>query len=73
MRCSHFQKGVDTVSFLSARQKVGYSQKQVAMFLGVDQSTVHLWEVGKTNPRAALLPKIAQLYHCTVDELLRKE
>jgi DNA-binding XRE family transcriptional regulator len=43
------------------------------MFLGVDQSTVHLWEVGKTNPRAALLPKIAQLYHCTVDDLLRKE
>ena len=48
----------------------GYTQKSVASLLGVNQSTVALWETGKTMPRASLLPRIAKLYNCTVDELL---
>lgn len=48
-------------------------QWQVAEALGVDQTTVHLWEAGKTKPRAELLPKVATLYDCSIDELLRNE
>ena len=40
--------------------------------LGINQSTVHLWEVGKTKPRGALLIKVAELYGCTTDELLKE-
>lgn len=58
------------MSFRRAREKSGLSQQEVAVQLGVDQSTVCLWETGKTQPRAKLLPKIAECYGCTVDELL---
>lgn len=38
--------------------------------LGVSLSTVGMWESGKNDPRANMLPKIANLYGCTVDDLL---
>lgn len=59
------------MSFLSAREKIGLTQKEVAEKMGVDQSAVSFWETGKTAPRAAMLVKLAGLYCCSVDELLR--
>lgn len=38
---------------------------------GSKESTVAMWEIGKAMPRAALLPKLADILGCTVDELLR--
>lgn len=61
------------MSFLSAREKIGLTQKEVAEKMGVDQSAVSFWETGKTAPRAAMLVKLAGLYCCTVDDLLRWE
>ena len=58
------------MSFSSAREKVGLTQKEVAENLGVDQSAVSFWETGKTMPRAAMLVKLSDLYCCSVDELL---
>lgn len=58
------------MSFASAREKSGLTQKEVAEKLRVDQSSVSWWETGKNNPRASLLPAIATLYGCTIDELL---
>lgn len=58
------------MAFLSAREKTGLTQREVAEKLGVDQSAVSFWETGKTAPRAALLVQVAKLYNCTVDELL---
>ena len=58
------------MSFLSARKKAGLSQADVAMKLGIKSASVCQWETGKTSPRSTLLPKIAALYGCTVDELL---
>ena len=55
------------------RQRAGLSQGEVALALGVQQSTVAMWETGANMPRAVLLPKLADLYHCTVDELYGKE
>lgn len=59
------------MSFLSAREKVGMTQAEVAKAVGVDQSAVSFWETNKTAPRAAMLVKLAQLYCCTVDDLLQ--
>ena len=52
------------------REQMNISQQALADALGIDQSTVCLWETGKTMPRAKLLPKIARILNCTVDELL---
>lgn len=61
------------MSFLSARENVGLTQKEVADKLGLDQSAVSLWETGKTAPRASVLVRLAGLYCCSVDELLRTD
>lgn len=61
------------MGFLSARTKSGISQEKAAAKLGVTGAAVSLWETGKTQPRASLLAKIADLYGCTVDELLKED
>lgn len=58
------------MGFKNAREKRGMTQQEAARALGTDQSTVCLWETGKTKPRASLLPRIAEVYECTIDELL---
>ena len=58
------------MSFLSARKKAGLSQAAVAEKLGISSASVCQWETGKTVPDARKLPKIAELFNCTVDELL---
>lgn len=61
------------MGFLSARTKAGISQEKVAAELGVTGAAVSLWENGKTQPRASLLAKIAALYDCTIDNLLKPD
>lgn len=61
------------MSLAIARTKAGLSQRAVANKLGITDAAVCLWEAGKTMPRAALLPKLAALYGCTIDELLRED
>lgn len=55
------------------RLKSGKTQIELSEALEVAQSTVAMWETGKAYPRAALLPKIAQVLGCTVDELLQEQ
>ena len=52
-----------------ARIAVGLSQKQLADRLGVTQSTVALWEAGKTAPRRTLMPKLAAVLKTSVPAL----
>jgi len=61
------------LSFLSARKKAGLSQAQVAKELGVAPAAVSQWETGKTVPDSRRLPKIAELFNCSVDELLSSD
>lgn len=55
----------------SLRKKAGLKQATAAAELGVTQSAVSQWESGVCRPRANLLSKMAQLYRCTADELLK--
>lgn len=55
------------------REIAGISQEFLASELGLSQSTIAMWETGKNSPRANLLPKIAELLNCTVDDLLRTD
>lgn len=59
------------MGFSSAREKAGLTQREVAEKLGIVQSSISLWETGRTYPKASLLVKAAELYHCSVDELLK--
>lgn len=52
------------------REKSGYSQKYVALALGIKSSSVSLWESGDSYPAVENLLKLADLLHCTTDELL---
>lgn len=61
------------MSFRKMRRMADLTQEQVAEKLGITTMSVYLWEKGQTLPRASLLPTIAELYGCTVDELLKKE
>lgn len=61
------------MGLISARKKAGLTQMQVANKLGITDSAVNQWERGKTFPKTEQLPKLARLYGCTVDELLRED
>lgn len=51
------------------REAAGLTQADVVRAFGVDAAAVVRWESGATMPRADKLPKLAQLFGCTIDEL----
>ncbi|WP_295758174.1 helix-turn-helix transcriptional regulator [uncultured Oscillibacter sp.] len=55
------------------REQAGLTQDQIAEHMCVDQTAVHRWEIGKAMPRAAKLPELAELLHCTIDELYGRD
>ena len=61
------------MSIASARRKAGVSQVKLAKELGVTGAAVCLWEKGRNMPRAALLPKIAEVLGCSIDDLLKQD
>ena len=51
------------------RERLGLSQRDLATNLGVDVSTVTKWETGNAAPRVALLPSLAKVLQCSIDDL----
>ena len=45
------------------------TQQRLADELGVNRSTVAMWESNASYPRADLLPKIAQVLGCEIGDL----
>lgn len=58
------------MGFRQARINAGLSVREVMAAMGVTDAAVYMWETGTTKPRASLLLKLAELYNCSVDELL---
>lgn len=58
------------MGFKEARERAGLSPMQAAEKLRVSLATVYYWESGVYRPTGKRLPEIAELYHCSVDELL---
>lgn len=48
-------------------------QADVAQALGVDISAVSKWEAGANKPTADNLIKLAKLFKCSIDSLLKEE
>lgn len=58
------------MGFRQARLNAGLSVREVMAALNVSDAAVYQWETGVTVPRAQMLVKLAELYCCSVDDLL---
>lgn len=58
------------MTFLDARIRAGLTQQEASRKIGVSQEAISQWESGKTTPRTSILPKISEVYSCSIDELL---
>lgn len=56
------------MNFKQHRVSNNLTQEQVAQDVGVQRTTVAMWESGKSRPRAELLPKLAKLFGCHIFE-----
>ena len=57
----------------AARQNANLSQEQVAEALGVSRQTISNWENEKTYPDIVSVVKMSDLYHISLDHLLKEE
>ena len=55
-----------------AREYRGFSQEEVAEFVGVSRPSVSLIENGQRGIDTLELQKLAKLYECTIDELVNE-
>ena len=54
----------------SIRIDRGYTQKQIADYLGISQNTYSQYEIGVLNYPVDVVVKLAQFYHVSSDYLL---
>ena len=52
------------------RKRLGWTQDRLAEQMGVSAQAVSKWENDQSCPDISLLPKLAELFGITVDELL---
>ena len=55
------------------RKSANLTQNAIAKRLGVERTTICMWENKKSSPTAQMLVKLAQVLNCTIDELLKEE
>lgn len=55
------------------RERAGMTQAQLADSMGVNPATVSRWESGDIHPVGSKLIRLADLFHCTIDELFGRE
>lgn len=53
------------------RKAAGWTQQQLADLIGVPRANLAAWEALTSSARAGILPAIADLLLCTVDDLYR--
>lgn len=55
------------------RREKGYSQEQLADLMGVSRQAVSKWEAGQAMPDLTKLIMLSDLFHVTLDELVRDQ
>lgn len=55
------------------RKSAGLTQAELAARIGVAQSSVAMWETGRTQPRASMLVELGKILQTSVDRLLETE
>lgn len=61
------------MSILTQRKKNNISQRDLAKKVGLTDSAICQYELGKRNPSIPILKKIAGVLNCTVDDLIKEE
>ena len=61
----------DTISFY--RKKQGLTQEELAKELGVTNQSVSKWESAQCCPDISLIPKLADIFEISIDELFGRE
>ena len=65
--------GDELIVIKQIRLQTGLTQKAVARELGITQQAYSLWESEARMPRAAMLPKLAKVLGCSIEDLFREE
>lgn len=52
------------------RTKLGQTQAELASACNVKQNTVSAWETGRSEPDFESLKKMADIFNCSIDEIL---
>ncbi|MBQ8696285.1 MAG: helix-turn-helix transcriptional regulator [Clostridia bacterium] len=50
------------------RRRQGLTQHQLARRIGVTYQAISKWETGKSTPDIALLPELARVFECRIDD-----
>lgn len=53
----------------SMRRRAGITAADLAERLSVTRATIYFWEQGRYFPNAGLLPELAEILGCSIDEL----
>lgn len=67
------RKEVKTLSLRTKRLEKGLRQKDAADIIGIKQQRLSHYEHGIRQPKPFMLKKLAELYGCTIDELIGDE
>jgi transcriptional regulator with XRE-family HTH domain len=49
------------------RKEKGWTRKELAKKIGVDASTIKLWETEVCEPRMKALQRLAQIFQCSME------
>lgn len=55
------------------RIECGFTQEYLANLLGINRSTVSMWETGESMPRADKLPKLAAILGCSINDIFSEQ
>lgn len=59
--------------FAARRKELGYTQEDVAQYIGVSRAAVSKWEKGQSYPDITVLPRLATYCNLTIDAMLGYE
>lgn len=57
---------------ITLRKKYNFTQQELADKLGISNKTISRWETGESYPDIDLLPRIADIFHVSIDYLLKE-
>ncbi|MEG0367638.1 MAG: helix-turn-helix transcriptional regulator [Coprobacillus sp.] len=64
-------ENVFSKKFITLRKKYNFTQQDIADKLNVSNKTISRWETNEGYPDIDLLPKIASVFHVSIDYLLK--
>lgn len=58
------------IKIATLRKSIGLPQEKLAEMLHISPQAISKWENGHTMPETALLPILAQIFRCTIDDII---